>query len=80
MLTAVLYLQLLQVVNQLHFKWLVTGIPGVAPANLLFLVGLLLMQGQEETVQTPPFLKGAIPSLRTTPTTTEAPTAKTPAM
>jgi hypothetical protein len=60
MLTPVLYLQLLHVVNQLHFKWLVTGVPGVAPANLLFLLGLLLMQDKEEAVKTPPFLKGAI--------------------
>jgi O-antigen ligase len=59
-LTFVLHLQLLQVVNQLHFKWLVTGIPGVAPANLLFLLGLLLMQDKDEAVKTEPFLKGAI--------------------
>jgi len=62
MLTPVLYLQLLHVVNQLHFKWLVTGIPGVAPANLLFLLGLglLLMHDKDEAVKTAPFLKGAI--------------------
>jgi O-antigen ligase len=60
MLTAVLYAQLLHVVNQLHFKWLVTGIPGVAPANVFFLLGLLLMQDKDEAIKTAPFLKGAI--------------------
>jgi O-antigen ligase len=60
MLAPVLYLQLLHVVNQLHFKWLVTGIPGVAPANLFFLLGLLCMQGKQETLTTEPFLKNAL--------------------
>jgi O-Antigen ligase len=60
MLTFVLYLQLLHVVNQLHFKWLVTGIPGVAPANVFFLLGVLLMHDKDEAIKTEPFLKGAI--------------------
>jgi O-antigen ligase len=57
MLKALLFFQLMFVVNQLHFPWS-TGIPAVAPTNLIFLVILLLMRGKPEPLQTdPPLLK-----------------------
>lgn len=50
MLKVLLATLLLYVVNQVHFPWLDTRIPGVPPANLLFLVVLLLMRGKPEAV------------------------------
>lgn len=52
MLKALLFLQLLYVVNQVHFPW-GTGIPGVAPINILFVLSLLLMRGKPDPVPTP---------------------------
>lgn len=61
LLLALLYIQVLHVVNQLHFKMIVTGIPGVAPANLLFLAILFLMRGKEDVLKDEqPILKNAI--------------------
>lgn len=52
MLRVLLFFQLLYVVNQLHFPW-ETGIPGVAPANLLFLLILLTMRDKPEPLALP---------------------------
>lgn len=43
-LKALLFFQLMFVVNQVHFPW-ETGIPALAPTNLIFLVCLLFMRG-----------------------------------
>jgi O-antigen ligase len=48
--------QILYIVNQVHFNW-ETGIPGVAPTNLLFLVTLLAMRGKPDQIDTPGILK-----------------------
>jgi O-antigen ligase len=45
----------MHVVNQVHFKW-TTGIPGVAITNVVFVLAILLMRGQEETVDAKPML------------------------
>lgn len=50
MLKVLLFAQLLYVVNHLHFRWLDAGIPGVATANLLFLLTLLFLRGKPEVV------------------------------
>jgi hypothetical protein len=59
LLPLVLAGQLMHVVNQYHFKWNV-GVPGVAPANLIFLLALLMIRSKPETVTAPPILKNAI--------------------
>lgn len=55
LLKIVLFIQLLHVVNQVHFSWS-TGIPGVALTNLIFLLVLLLMRSQPEMVTAKPIL------------------------
>jgi O-antigen ligase len=47
MLKVLLFFNLLYAVDELHFPW-GTGIPGVAPANILFLLIVLLMRGKPE--------------------------------
>jgi hypothetical protein len=47
MLKALLFFDLLYVVNELHFHW-ETGIPAVAPINLLMLVTVLVMRGKPD--------------------------------
>jgi O-antigen ligase len=59
LLTVLLFVQLLHVVNQVHFPW-ETGIPGIAPTNLIFLLVLLAMRGRQETVQARPILQNAL--------------------
>jgi hypothetical protein len=59
LLKLVLFAQLLHVVNQIHFKW-TTGIPGVVPTNLIFLVVLILRRGKREDVVAKPILQNAI--------------------
>ncbi|HVV48123.1 MAG TPA: O-antigen ligase family protein [Polyangia bacterium] len=56
-LKIVLFVQLLFVVNQIHFPWAKSGIPGVAAANVIFLVALLAMRGKTEEVTAPAMLK-----------------------
>jgi O-antigen ligase len=51
-LKILLFVQLVYVVNQVHFK-IETGVPGLAPANVLLLLILLAMQGKPD--QLPPF-------------------------
>jgi hypothetical protein len=46
-LKVLLFALLLYVVNQVHFPW-ETGIPAVAPVNLLMVLTLLAMRGKEE--------------------------------
>jgi hypothetical protein len=60
-LKALLFFQLMFVVNQLHFPW-GTGIPGVVPTNIIFVLILLLMRGKEEvlTLREPPVLQKAL--------------------
>jgi O-antigen ligase len=56
-LKLLLFFQLLFVVNQLHFPW-ETGIPALAPTNLIFLLVLLFMRGKPEMLDTgEPILK-----------------------
>ena len=59
LLKVLLFIQLLHVVNQVHFPW-ETGLPGVAPTNLIFLLVLLAMRGKEETVTAKPILQNAL--------------------
>jgi O-antigen ligase len=49
-LKALLFFHLLYVVNQIHFPW-ETGIPGVVPTNLLFVLTLLAMHGKSESAR-----------------------------
>jgi len=49
MLKALLFFNLLYVVDEIHFK-LSTGIPAVAPANVLFLLVLLAMRSKAEVL------------------------------
>jgi O-antigen ligase len=49
MLKALLFFNLLYVVNEIHFH-LATGIPALAPANILFLVILLVMRSKTEVL------------------------------
>ena len=49
MLKALLFFNLLYVVNEIHFH-LATGIPAVAPANILFVLILLAMRGKPEAL------------------------------
>ena len=49
-LRVLLFFQLVYVVNQLHFPW-ETGIPAVAPANLLFIAILIAMRGQPDQLK-----------------------------
>jgi O-antigen ligase len=54
LLRALLFVDLLFVVNQVHFPW-ETGIPGVAPANILMLLTLLAMAvKKDELADVPP--------------------------
>jgi hypothetical protein len=46
---ALLFFQLLYVVNQIHFPW-ETGIPGVAPTNILFLVILFVLRDKPDAL------------------------------
>lgn len=57
MLKALLFFQLMFVVNQIHFPWGV-GIPGLVPTNIIFVLILLLMRGKEDFVELeePPIL------------------------
>jgi len=56
-LKLLLFFQLLFVVNQLHFPW-ETGIPALAPTNLIFLLVLFFMRGKPEMLDTgEPILK-----------------------
>jgi O-antigen ligase len=48
-LKILLFVQIVYVVNAVHFPW-ETGVPGVAPANVLLLLILLLMRGKEEVL------------------------------
>jgi len=50
-LKLLLFFQLLFVVNQLHFPW-ETGIPALAPTNLIFLLALLFMRGKPDQIDT----------------------------
>jgi len=59
-LRLLLLAQLAFVVNQLHFSFLETRIPGVATANLLFLLVLLAMRYKPETVQVRGMLYGPL--------------------
>jgi hypothetical protein len=57
LLRGLLYFQLLYVVNQIHFPW-ETGIPALAPTNLIFLLVLLALRGEPaDTIQPKPFLE-----------------------
>lgn len=56
-LRVVLFVQLLFVVNQIHFPWAKTGIPGLAVANLIFLLALFARRGEPESVTATPILK-----------------------
>ena len=60
LLKFLLFVQILHVVNQDRFKWIVTGIPGIVPTNLLFVAVLLLMRGKHETVTAKPILRKAL--------------------
>jgi O-antigen ligase len=51
MLKALLFFNLLYVVNEIHFH-LATGIPAVAPANILFLLILWAMRSKTEVLDT----------------------------
>jgi hypothetical protein len=57
LLKVLLFAQLGFVVNQIHFPW-TTGIPGLAPVNILFLVTLIAMRGKPEP------LAGVEPTLK----------------
>jgi O-antigen ligase len=60
LLKVLLFFNLLYVVNQVHFPW-ETGIPAVAPTNLLFLLILLAMRGKPEALDGErPILQNAI--------------------
>lgn len=61
LLKGLLYFQLLFVVNELHFKW-GTGIPGLVPTNIIFVIILMLMRGKEEPIalREPPILQKAL--------------------
>jgi O-antigen ligase len=50
LLKALLFFNLLYTVNELHFKFLSTGIPGVAPVNILFLLILWTMKDKPEAL------------------------------
>jgi O-antigen ligase len=59
-LKALLFFHLMYVVNQIHLPW-ETGIPGVAPSNLLFVLTLLALQGKPEPARLGlPILKNAL--------------------
>jgi hypothetical protein len=49
-LKALLFLNLLYTVNELHFSFLKTGIPGVAPINILFLLILWALKDKPEVL------------------------------
>jgi O-antigen ligase len=59
LLKVLLFVQLLHVVNQVHFPW-ETGIPGIAPTNIVFLLVLLAMRGKPEPVTAKPILQNAL--------------------
>ena len=56
MLKVLLFVNLLYVVNQVHFPW-ETGIPGVAVANIIFVLILLAMRGKPDQIDTPGILR-----------------------
>jgi O-antigen ligase len=60
-LKALLFFQLMFVVNQIHFPW-GTGIPGVVPTNIIFVLILLSMRGKPDvlTLREPPILHKAL--------------------
>lgn len=59
-LKVMLFVLLGYVVNDVHFK-LETGIPGLAPINILFLLALAAMRGKPDPVgDSPPLLKQAL--------------------
>src|SRR5437879_6046220 len=59
-LKVLLFAQLIYVVNQVHFPWLETGIPAVAPINLMLLVSWLIMRRQPDPLaDTKPILQNA---------------------
>jgi O-antigen ligase len=49
-LQALLYVQLVFVVNQVHFQRLTTGIPALAPVNVIFLLVLLALRSRTEVL------------------------------
>jgi hypothetical protein len=49
MLRALLFFNIFYTVNDIHFPW-GTGIPGVAPANILFVVIVLLMRNEPDAL------------------------------
>lgn len=59
MLKVLLFAQLLYVVDEIHFP-IKSGIPGVAPVNVIFLIVLLAMRGKPDPVKSPPILQKAI--------------------
>ena len=60
MLRLLLAFQLVYVVNQIHFPW-ETGIPGVAPTNILFVIVLFTMRGKPDPLPpTRPILQRAL--------------------
>lgn len=58
-LKVLLFAQLLYVVDEIHFP-IKSGIPGVAPVNVIFLIVLLAMQGKPDTVKAPAILQKSI--------------------
>jgi O-antigen ligase len=57
-LKALLFFNVLYVVDEIHFKW-ATGIPVLAPANIIFVLILLAMRNKEDTLE-PAALHGSI--------------------
>ncbi len=55
-LQGLLFFILLYVVNQLHFKW-ESGIPAVAPVNILFVLAWLGLRGKEDEIKTTGILR-----------------------
>jgi O-antigen ligase len=56
LIKVLLFVQLLYVVNQVHFSW-VPGLGPIAPTNLLFILTLLAMRGKPDVIDTPGILR-----------------------
>jgi O-antigen ligase len=55
-LKVLLFFTLMFVVNQVHFKW-ETGIPGVAPVNIMFVAILLAIRGKKDAIESQGILR-----------------------
>src|SRR5579871_3117670 len=60
LLKFLLFFNLLYTVNELHFRFLSTGIPAVAPVNVLFLLILWAMSSKGKVEALPPEVDGIL--------------------